>query len=97
MFDERIDYAILPDGTCSYCGREATLIEFPDGHLTRSDSCIPCDNYNHELELEDWWSRSSWLDGSEEPRDDRPVPSEPHASVDECDRRSTPGTSDNAL
>lgn len=50
MFDGKIDYEILEDGTCSYCGREADMIETPDGDFVRSDACDYCDNYNEELQ-----------------------------------------------
>lgn len=43
-----IDYEILPDGTCSYCGHPAELIGLPDGDVTCSDRCIHCDEYNAE-------------------------------------------------
>jgi hypothetical protein len=48
---DSIDYEILEDGTCSYCAREADLIELPDGGVTRSDCCKYCDDYNLELKL----------------------------------------------
>lgn len=41
-----IRYRILEDGTCSYCGFPAGLIELPDGDVTEADYCRFCDSYN---------------------------------------------------
>jgi hypothetical protein len=55
MFEGKIDYKILPDGTCSHCGKPADMIPLPDGDVTRSDCCVYCDNYNEELRLDRAW------------------------------------------
>lgn len=49
-----IRYQIRDDGTCSYCGHDAELIELPDGDCTQSDRCIGCDDFNDSLLLEGW-------------------------------------------
>lgn len=53
MFDETIRYEILYNGTCSYCGKEADLMELPDGSLERSEVCEYCEAYNEELLADD--------------------------------------------
>lgn len=47
--EDKIDYEILDDGTCSYCGKEAPMIKLPDGDVTRSDECPACEEFNDEL------------------------------------------------
>lgn len=39
-----IRYEILKDGTCSYCGRVADLIELPDGDSIFSEICEICES-----------------------------------------------------
>lgn len=50
MKAQPIDYEILEDGKCSYCGRDAEWIElndYGDGCLT----CRACDSYNDDVEM----------------------------------------------
>lgn len=49
MFDDRIQYEIMSDGRCSYCGSEAPMIELPDKTVDFSDRCSHCDQYNLEV------------------------------------------------
>ena len=56
LMHDKIIYSIFDDGTCSYCGREADLVELPDGDVTTSDSCDSCDEYNNEMDAGYcWW------------------------------------------
>lgn len=51
MFDasEQIHYEIMSDGRCSYCGKEAPMIELPDRTVQFDDRCTSCDQYNLEI------------------------------------------------
>lgn len=62
MLDEKITYEILDDGTCSYCGRPANTVELPDGSLTTSHICFDCENFNTELDFQEWWSNPDATD-----------------------------------
>lgn len=61
MFNSgKINYTILDDGTCSYCGNQSELIEWDDGTLEWS-RCFACDEYNEELEIDIQLERMAWL------------------------------------
>jgi hypothetical protein len=45
---DRIDYEILEDGTCSYCGRAVGMVEMPDGTMDWHTQCPSCEAYNEE-------------------------------------------------
>jgi hypothetical protein len=47
-----IDYEILDDGTCSYCGYQTELAEMPDGELDWYPFCPNCEDYNQEQMME---------------------------------------------
>jgi len=49
---DHISYEILNDGTCSYCGSIANMVELPDGDIDFNDRCDLCDNYNLEIAAE---------------------------------------------
>lgn len=51
MEPDRIDYYIREDGTCSYCGLEADMVELPDGDFDYSDTCLNCEAYNDEEQV----------------------------------------------
>lgn len=70
-----IEYEILDDATCSYCGKEADFSETPDGNLEISDRCYYCDRENMDLRIEFVASRAV--------KDDRPDSSSPHTPADE--------------
>jgi hypothetical protein len=50
MNEGPISYAII-NGECSHCGRDAELIELPNGAIEFSDRCRYCDEYNLELKI----------------------------------------------
>lgn len=49
---DQIDYRILDDGTCSYCGYQTELAEMPDGELDWNEFCPHCEAYNQEEMME---------------------------------------------
>ena len=48
--DGKIIYEII-NGQCTYCGRDADVIELPDGGTDISNRCRYCDDYNLELKI----------------------------------------------
>lgn len=46
--EDYISYDILDDGTCSYCGCEAEMVQTPEG-VWPSDRCQRCDQFNDGL------------------------------------------------
>lgn len=55
----KIDYEILADGTCSYCGSEAERHEIWTGEIAIG-GCSACDEYNSELEIDISIARKIW-------------------------------------
>ena len=50
MFEDRIIYEILDDGTCSYCGKPADLVTLPNGLVMYKNTCNVCEEYNTDLD-----------------------------------------------
>lgn len=57
--DEQICYVVLPDGTCSYCGKPVEYVETPDGDVEIQERCIYCDAYNSEILFESLLDREN--------------------------------------
>lgn len=59
LFPGFIYYSILPDGTCSHCGRDAEILELPWGDVTYG-GCTACDEYNTELGIDAGIAKEIW-------------------------------------